>query len=71
MADIVTLNWSLDDAEEVADIFLRAATRGSKVVDRGFYEDYHSIMRQIEKIREENDHRPRLRVTVVDRVGGS
>ncbi len=63
----VTLSWSMDDAQEVADIFLRAATRGAKVVDRGFYDDYHEIMRQIEAIESKENDAPRVRLVVMER----
>jgi hypothetical protein len=58
----------VDDAEEVADVFYRAATRGgTTILDRGYWEDYLSITDQIEEIEnnKENDA-PRVKVVVME-----
>jgi hypothetical protein len=63
---VVTLSWSVDDAQEVADIFYRAATRGgTTILDRGYWEDYLSITDQIEEIKNKEEDAPRVKVVVV------
>ena len=62
----VVLRWSLDDAVEVAEVFLSASTRNGHVVDQGFYDDYRQIMDQIALAEMEDEQVSRVRVVVVD-----